>query len=86
MEAYAALYVAKAAIEKAGAYDAQKIRDALANLKMDTAFGPIQFDSTGQNNHPVIVTQVQHGQFVTVFPADAASAKIEPTPPWSQRK
>jgi branched-chain amino acid transport system substrate-binding protein len=86
MEAYAALYVAKEAIEKAGAYDAAKIRDALANLQMETAFGPVKFDETGQNAHPVIVTQVQNGKFVTVFPADVATGKLEPTPPWSQRK
>lgn len=87
IEAYAALYVVKAAIEKAGAYDAAKITDALRNLNMDTAFGPVKFDATGQNGHPVIVTQVQKGQFVTVFPQSAASAKlIAPTPAWDQRK
>ncbi|SFU72244.1 ABC transporter substrate-binding protein [Alicyclobacillus macrosporangiidus] len=86
MEAYAALYVAKEAIEQAGAYDGQKIRDALASLQMETAFGPVHFDSTGQNAHPVIVTQIQNGKFVTVFPSDAATGKLLPTPPWSQRK
>jgi branched-chain amino acid transport system substrate-binding protein len=87
IEAYAALYVAKAAIEKAGAYDAQKIADALRTIKVDTAFGPVQFDAKGQNAHPVIVTQVQKGKFVTVFPKDAASGElIAPTPTWEQRK
>lgn len=87
IEAYAALYVAKAAIEKAGAYDAAKIQQALRTLKIDTAFGPVQFDATGQNAHPVIVTQVQKGKYVTVYPADAASGKlIAPTPAWDQRK
>lgn len=85
MEAYASLYVAKAAIEKAGSYDAAKIRDALSQVQLDTPFGPIKFDSTGQNAHPVIVTQVQNGQFVTIYPDSAASGKIEATPPWNQR-
>lgn len=86
IEAYASLYVLKAAIEKAGAYDATKIRDALTQVQLDTAFGPIKFDDKGQNAHPVIVTQVQSGKFVTVFPADAATGQmITPTPAWSQR-
>jgi branched-chain amino acid transport system substrate-binding protein len=87
IEAYAALFVAKAAIEKAGAYDAAKITEALRGLKIDTAFGPIQFDSKGQNPHPVIVTQVQKGKYVTVFPKEAASGELmAPTPAWDQRK
>jgi branched-chain amino acid transport system substrate-binding protein len=87
IEAYASLYTLKAAVEKAGAYDAAKIRDALTQIHIDTAFGPIQFDSKGQNAHPVIVTQIQNGKFVTVFPSDVASGQLmAPTPAWSQRK
>lgn len=85
MEAYASLYVAKAAIDKAGAYDAAKIQKALTEVQLNTPFGPIKFDSTGQNPHPVIITQVQNGKYVTVFPADASSGQIEPTKPWDQR-
>lgn len=87
MEAYAALYVAKGAIELAGAYDAQKLRNTIAKMRMKTAFGPVHFDDKGQNEHPVIVTQVQNGKFVTVYPKDAASGQLNaPTPDWSARK
>jgi branched-chain amino acid transport system substrate-binding protein len=87
IQAYTALFVAKAAIEKAGAYDAAKITEALRSLKIETAFGPVQFDDKGQNPHPVIVTQVQQGKYVTVFPKDAASGQLKaPTPAWDQRK
>ncbi|HEX7055940.1 MAG TPA: ABC transporter substrate-binding protein [Bacilli bacterium] len=86
MEAYAALYVAKAALEQAGEYNKDKIRDSLSKLQMDTAFGPIKFDEKGQNNHPVIITQVQNGKFETVYPKEAASAEAKlPTPPWEKR-
>lgn len=86
MEAYAALYVAVAAIEKAGALEPAAIQSALRDLDTMTAFGPVRFDQTGQNSHPVLISQVQHGQYVTVWPADAASAQpIYPTPPWSER-
>lgn len=86
IEGYTSLMVAKAAIEKAGSYDKEKIRNALANLQMDTPFGPIKFDEKGDNAHPTILTQVQDGKFVTVYPKEAASAEAKvPTPAWNQR-
>jgi branched-chain amino acid transport system substrate-binding protein len=86
IEAYTSLYVAKAAIEKAGALDKDKIRDALATLQLDTPFGPVKFDEKGQNPHPVILTQVQNGKFVTIYPKDAANGQAKlPVPAWNQR-
>ncbi|MDI3299362.1 MAG: ABC transporter substrate-binding protein [Bacillota bacterium] len=86
MEAYAALYAAVAGIEKAGSLDPAKIQEALHQIDIQTAFGPVHFGASGQNPHPVLISQVQKGQYMTVWPADAASAKpIYPTPPWSQR-
>jgi branched-chain amino acid transport system substrate-binding protein len=85
-EAYAAVYVMADAIKRAGTLDKTKLRDALANTDMNTAFGPIKFNAQGQNSHPMLITQVQKGTFVTVWPTDAASATpVFPTPPWSQR-
>lgn len=86
IEGYASLMVAKAAIEKAGVYDKEKIRDALAGLQLDTSFGPIKFDAKGDNAHPTILTQIQDGKFTTVFPKDVATTEAKvPTPPWNQR-
>lgn len=86
IEAYAALYAAAAAIEKAGSLDPAKIQEALHQIDIQTAFGPVHFGQSGQNPHPVLISQVQGGKFVTVWPPDVASAKpIYPTPPWSQR-
>jgi branched-chain amino acid transport system substrate-binding protein len=87
MEAYITLLAAAEAIKKANSTDPQAIRDALRQLDMpETAFGAIRFDSTGQNKHPVLITQVQGGQYKVVWPADAAESKpIIPTPPWNRR-
>jgi branched-chain amino acid transport system permease protein len=53
---------------------------------MDSTFGPIKFDETGQNDHPVAITQVLSGKFVTVYPPSAAiRAPVVPTPSWSSR-
>ncbi len=87
MEAYAALLVARAAIEKARSTQPAAIRDALRALDLaETPFGPVKFDARGQNAHPVLITQIQQGQFRVVWPPSAAEAPpIIPTPPWNKR-
>jgi branched-chain amino acid transport system substrate-binding protein len=88
MEAYATLVVAVAAIQKAGRADATAIRDAIRGVEIpETPFGPVKFDARGQNAHPVLMTQVQAGQYKVVWPASAAETQpVIPTPPWIQRK
>lgn len=86
IQAYAALKVAAAAINNAKSAEPAKIRDAIKNINLtSTPFGPIRFEN-GQNPHPVLITQIQHGQYRVVFPADAADTKpIIPAPAWSKR-
>ena len=87
IQAYAALLVAAQAINNAKSADSTKIRDAIKNLNLSmTPFGPIKFDA-GQNQHPVLITQVLGGKYHVVFPANAADAKpLIPAPQWSKRK
>ncbi|MBZ5506357.1 MAG: ABC transporter substrate-binding protein [Acidobacteriia bacterium] len=86
IQAYSALRVAAAAINNAKSLDPAKIRDAIKNINLtSTPFGPIKFEN-GQNQHPVLITQVQKEQYRVVFPPDAAEAKpIIPAPAWSKR-
>ncbi len=88
MEAYAVLLVAAAAINNAKSEQPQAIRDAIRQVDLpDTPFGPVKFDAHGQNQHPVLITQVQGGQYKVVWPADAAESKpIIPAPEWSKRQ
>jgi len=85
MQAYAALKVAAAAIEAAHKAEAAAIRDALKDIHVESAFGPIHFAENGQNHHPVVVTQVQDGKHTVVWPQDVAAAPVRETPPWSAR-
>jgi branched-chain amino acid transport system substrate-binding protein len=86
IQAYSALKVAAAAINTAKSLEPAKIRDAIKNINLpSTSFGSIKFEN-GQNQHPVLITQVQSGQYRVVFPADAAETKpIIPAPAWSKR-
>lgn len=76
-QSFAALQVYQRALEKAGTLDPQKVRDALAQTNLMTAYGPIRFNEMGQNiAKGMAVVQIQKGKPVTVFPVDGAQAKL----------
>jgi branched-chain amino acid transport system substrate-binding protein len=87
IQAYESLQVAAQAINDAKSLDSTKIRDAIKNLNLSsTSFGPVRFDANGQNQHEVLITQVQGGRYQVVYPPEVASSKpIIPAPRWNQR-
>ena len=82
-QSIAALQVYQRAIEKADSLDPQKVRDALAQTNIMTAYGPVRFNDLGQNiAKGMTVVQIQNGKPVEVYPANAAKAKFNyPLPP-----
>jgi branched-chain amino acid transport system substrate-binding protein len=88
MQAYESLMVVAQAINTAKSLEPAKIRDAIKNTNLKTsAFGPVKFDANGQNQHTVLITQVQGGQYRLVYPPSIADSKpIIPAPKWSERK
>jgi branched-chain amino acid transport system substrate-binding protein len=86
MQAYTALVVAAAAINNAKSDKPQAIADEIRKLHIETPFGPISFDAKGQNAHPVLITQVQNGEYKLVWPLDVAETKPVATPAWADRK
>jgi branched-chain amino acid transport system substrate-binding protein len=73
----AALEVYQVALEKAGSFDPQKVRDAIAATDLMTAYGPIRFDSRGANiAKGMAVMQIQDGKPVVVYPPDSANGKL----------
>ncbi|HEY7546475.1 MAG TPA: ABC transporter substrate-binding protein [Blastocatellia bacterium] len=86
VQAYICLKVLADAINRAGTTDRTAVRDAIRETRMDSIFGPVSFDETGQNDHPVAITQVLGGKFVTVWPESVAlRMPVLPTPPWDER-
>lgn len=85
VQAYVSLKIVADALKRAGKWEPAAIRDAIAKTEMMSIFGPIKFVNQ-QNQHPVLITQVQKGAFQVVAPPDQATAQvILPTPPWSAR-
>lgn len=76
-EASAACLALALAVEKAGSTKAAQVRDAMAGLDTESFFGRIKFNAQGQNVYkPMSVIQLQDGKPVTVWPTDAAEAKM----------
>ena len=76
------------AIEKAGALDPTKVRDALAAMDMMTFYGQVRFDARGVNVYkPMVVEQLQpDGRKYTVWPASVAEKDaLYPMPAWDKR-
>jgi branched-chain amino acid transport system substrate-binding protein len=84
--AYGALLVTEAAIKKAGSFDREKLREALAALDITTMFGRYKVDARGMNSHEGITFQILRGQRKVVYPEKYAETKAElPMPEWSKR-
>jgi len=89
MLAYQSVYVLRDALERAGAPDRDRVREALTktNLRDQLVPYPITFDDKGQNpNARTLLMQVQNGKIVVVHPPEFAEAKpIIPVPAWEKR-
>jgi branched-chain amino acid transport system substrate-binding protein len=84
--AYGALEVTEAAVKKAGTFDGEKLRDAMATVDADTVFGHYKVDAKGMNSHEGLTFQILKGQRRIVWPEKLAQTKPElPMPDWSKR-
>jgi branched-chain amino acid transport system substrate-binding protein len=73
----AALQVYHRAIQKAASFDPQRVRDAIAETNMTTAYGPIKFDERGVNiGKTMAVIQLQGNVPVVVYPSSVAERKL----------
>ncbi len=79
--------VYKAAIEKAQSLDAKKVRDALAGVDVETFYGRVKFEPTGQIAMGQVLVQIQEGKVVPVYAFGKMLGKpAYPAPKWSMRK
>jgi branched-chain amino acid transport system substrate-binding protein len=63
---YTAVYVLKAAIEKAGTTDQAAVRDALEDVTLDNFLGHIEFDDHNQSWSPVWIQQLKDGDEILI--------------------
>jgi branched-chain amino acid transport system substrate-binding protein len=86
-ESTAAVLVYVDALQRAGTFDTEKVRDAIAATKLETFYGWVDFDDTGKNiAKPMVLRQIQKGKYVPVAPSKfAAGQVIYPKPRWRDR-
>jgi branched-chain amino acid transport system substrate-binding protein len=87
-EGYAAAKVLEEGVRRAGALEPLKLREALSALELDTPLGRYKVDADGvQQGVPALLTQIQRGRRVVVWPEPLATAKpLLPYPAWEERK
>lgn len=86
--AYAAGTVLAEAARRAGSVDAEKLRDALAKMEVETVLGVYRVDATGaQVGMKPAVVQIVKGRPRPVWPAELADRRaLEAFPAWSERE
>ncbi len=76
-ESTASVQVYVDAIERAGSFDTEAIRDALAATDLKTFYGAVKFTAAGNNMaKPMVLRQVQNGKYVAVAPTKFASVPV----------
>ncbi|MDH3448622.1 MAG: amino acid ABC transporter substrate-binding protein, partial [Gammaproteobacteria bacterium] len=76
-QASAAVYVFKDAFERAGNLDKEKVRDAIAATDLMTFYGGVKFADAGNNiAKPMVLRQIQNGEYNVVAPSAFASHKL----------
>ena len=85
-ESTAAVMVWADALQRAGSFDTETVRDALAATDMHTFYGNIRFDATGKNiAKPMVLRQIQDGEYRVVAPTAWASHELRFPRPASGR-
>jgi len=77
-QATAAVWVFKDAFERAGSLDKDAVRDALAATDLKTFYGGIKFAESGNNiAKPMVLRQIQNGEYKVVAPPEFASDALQ---------
>jgi branched-chain amino acid transport system substrate-binding protein len=77
----------KVAVEHASSLEPKKVRDALAALDVETLYGRVKFEPSGQIAMGQVLIQIQDGKVVPVYVSGKMLRKpVYPTPKWAERK
>ena len=76
-ESSASVMVWVDALQRAGSFDAEAVRAALAATDLQTFYGQVRFDETGKNiAKPMVLRQIQDGAYQIVAPDHLASREL----------
>jgi len=76
-ESSAAILLWADALHRAGSFDVEKVRSALASSDLQTFYGNIKFSKAGNNiAKPMVLRQIQGGKYVVVAPSKWATGTL----------
>ncbi len=88
-EGYVRMQITVAAVKRAGSFDPEKVREALASVPVYTILGPWKADAQGYSRSSHIsfhlIYQIQNGKRVLLWPEHVAEGKFIPMPKWEDR-
>ena len=86
-ESAAAVQVWADAFKRAQSFDPEKLRDVIAETKMQTFYGNVKFDESGKNiAKPMVMSQILDSDYKVVAPTRwADTPAVMPRPKWSER-
>ena len=77
---YSALQIFAAAVKRAGRFDPEKVREALASIEVQAIRGRWKANEKGLSTIEGVTIQIQNGKRVIVSPAHQAEARFLPMP------
>ncbi len=77
---YSALQIFAAAVKRAGRFDPEKVREALASIEVQAIRGRWKANEQGLSTIEGLTIQIQNGKRVIVSPAHQAEARFLPMP------
>ncbi len=77
---YSALQIFAAAVKRAGRFDPEKVREALASIEVQAIRGRWKANEKGLSTIEGLTIQIQNGKRVIVSPAHQAEARFLPMP------
>ena len=85
-QGYAAMQIMTAVVNRAGSFEPEKVREALASIAVYTVKGPYKANESGVSPSTEPLTfQIQRGERVIVWPEQVAEGKFIPMPKWEDR-
>ena len=82
---YVAMQITEASVKEAGGFDPEKIRDAMASIRVETIKGTYKANELGMRPMNSLALQIRNGERLIVWPAHVAEAKALPSPKWEER-
>ncbi len=72
-------------MKRAGSFDREKVREALASITVGTMRGTYKANEHGMSPVDGVAFQIQNGKRMILWPEHLAEAKFIPMPKWEDR-